>query len=173
MKDHIKNKVRTVAIDKLLAHPANPNKMSNANLKKLQRNIRESGRYEPLVVRPSRRDGYYQIINGHHRIRALKRLGYDKVDVVVWDVDEKQTNLLLATLNRLTNFKMPDTLTPNERLFAKPLVFFLDDNQEQIITKALSLAADNLPKAKTTAAAGKAAALTDIAQTYIELADTS
>ena len=108
MKQHTKNKVRTIAIEKLLDHPSNPNKMSNANFKKLRRNIKETGFYEPLIVRPARRDGYYQIINGHHRARVLRELGYKKADILIWDVTEKQTNILLATLNRLIGKDSPD-----------------------------------------------------------------
>ena len=44
---------------------------------------------------------YFQIINGYHRCRALARLGFKTADCVVWDVDDEQTDVLLATLNRL------------------------------------------------------------------------
>jgi ParB-like chromosome segregation protein Spo0J len=43
----------------------------------------------------------FQIINGHHRLEALKKLGYAAADCVVWDIDDEQVDVLLATLNRL------------------------------------------------------------------------
>jgi ParB-like chromosome segregation protein Spo0J len=46
------NRVSRIAIDKLVAHPDNPNRMSKTNFAKLVRNIERTGRYEPLVVRP-------------------------------------------------------------------------------------------------------------------------
>jgi ParB-like chromosome segregation protein Spo0J len=101
------NEIQSIAIDKFVPHPGNPNRMSKANFAKLLRNIERTGRYEPLVVRPCPADqvegrpGYFQIINGHHRWQALSELGYKAADAVVWDVDDAQVNILLATLNRL------------------------------------------------------------------------
>ena len=95
----IENRVTSVPIDKLSAHPGNSNRMSKKNFARLVRNIERTGRYEPLVVR--RQGDCFQIINGHHRCRALRELGYESVDAVVWDVDEAETDILLSTLNRL------------------------------------------------------------------------
>ncbi len=96
------NKIESIAIDRLVAHPDNPNRMSKANFAKLVRHIERTGRYEPLIVRPCPGvPGSFQIINGHHRVRALAQLGYKTADAVVWDVDDAQANILLATLNRL------------------------------------------------------------------------
>ena len=111
------NSIQSIALDKLLAHPDNPNRMSRANFAKLVRNIKATGRYEPLVVRPSaERDGFYQVINGHHRRQALAELGYKKADAVVWDIDDQQADLLLATLNRLCG---SDVLDKKVKLFRK------------------------------------------------------
>jgi len=91
-----------VPISRLFEHPANPNRMSNRLLNRLEDHIRRTGRYEPLVVRPHpSRQGGYQVINGHHRLAVLRRLGHRRVACVVWDVDDDETLLLLATLNRL------------------------------------------------------------------------
>jgi ParB-like chromosome segregation protein Spo0J len=96
------NTIQSISLDKLIPHPDNPNKMSRANFKKLVRNIDRTGRYEPLVVRPCPdRLGCFQIINGHHRAKALAQIGYETADAIVWDVGDKQVDILLATLNRL------------------------------------------------------------------------
>ena len=96
------NSIKSIPLDKLDAHPDNPNKQSKVNFGKLVRNIERTGRYEPLIVRPyPGKEGYFQIINGHHRCHALMRLGYESADCVVWDIDDEQTDILLATLNRL------------------------------------------------------------------------
>lgn len=97
------NSVRLIALEKLIAHPDNPNRMSKVNFSKLVINIERSGRYEPLIVRPNPdKAGFFQIINGCHRCRALAKLGYKSADCVVWDIDDEQTDILLATLNRLS-----------------------------------------------------------------------
>jgi hypothetical protein len=94
--------IKSIAINKLLAHPDNPNVMSKATFGKLVRNIERTGLYEPIVVRPHPEiKDKFQIINGHHRVKALEKLGRKVADCVVWDVDDGQTAVLLATLNRL------------------------------------------------------------------------
>ncbi len=96
------NSVQSIALDKLVAHPDNPNQQSGANFAKLVRNIERTSRYEPLIVRPCPdKANCFQIINGHHRCHALAKLGYKTADCIVWDIDDEQTDILLATLNRL------------------------------------------------------------------------
>jgi hypothetical protein len=98
----MKTKIMHIPLEKLVPHGDNPNWMSRANSARLVRNIERTGHYEPLVVRPHpTRAGYFQIINGHHRYEALKELGHEAADAVVWKVDDEQTAILLATLNRL------------------------------------------------------------------------
>ncbi len=95
-------RIRQIPLEKLVPHPGSPNRMSRASFEKLVRNIEQTGRYEPLVVRPCpKRHGFFQIINGRHRCEALRRLGHQTADVIVWTVDDQQTDILLATLNRL------------------------------------------------------------------------
>jgi len=95
--------IKQIELTRLIAHPDNPNRMSKANFSKLVRNIERTGRYEPLIVRPHpRKKDFFQIINGHHRLLALRKLGYETADAIVWDIDDEQTDILLATLNRLT-----------------------------------------------------------------------
>jgi ParB/RepB/Spo0J family partition protein len=96
------NQIKSIALDKLVAHPDNPNRMSKAKFVKLIRNIERTGRYEPLVVRPCpQKPDCFQIINGHHRCRALKELGYKTAEALIWKVNDQDTDILLATLNRL------------------------------------------------------------------------
>ena len=200
------NSIRTISLDKLTEHPDNPNRMSKSNFGKLVRNIERSGRYEPLLVRPHpERDECFQLINGHHRCKALVKLGYRAADVVVWDVDDEQTDILLATLNRLGGNDQPDkkaavlrrlnkaivtvelgkllpqTAKQIERLvhlkmprvpisvkgecFANAMVFFVNDAQQEIVSRALSLVKE--AQGEKTKAAQKASALTCIAEYFV------
>jgi ParB-like chromosome segregation protein Spo0J len=90
----------SIPVDKLIAHHGNPNRMSKRNFARLVRNIEQTGLYEPLVVRLQ--GDCFQIINGHNRCLALKQLGYETVDAVVWDVDDAEADILLCSLNRLS-----------------------------------------------------------------------
>ncbi|KPL24205.1 MAG: hypothetical protein AMJ75_04430 [Phycisphaerae bacterium SM1_79] len=129
------NQIQTIAIDKLVAHPDNPNRMSKKNFAKLVHNIEQTARYEPLVVRP--KGDCFQIINGHHRWRALQQLGYKAAEAVVWDVDDHDTHILLATLNRLGGSDVLDKKLAllqrlNKRMRARELAKVLPLRRPQI-----------------------------------------
>jgi len=97
------NQIVPIPIDRLIAHPENPNRMSDATFKKLKAHIAATHNYEPIIVRahPDIADAF-EIINGHHRVKAIAQLGNTFADCVEWDVDDDQTRILLATLNRLS-----------------------------------------------------------------------
>jgi ParB/RepB/Spo0J family partition protein len=205
--------IQSIPLDKLVAHPDNPNRMSKANIAKLVRNIEQTGRYEPIIVRPHpQRGNYFQIINGEHRCCALAKLGYKTADCIVWDIDDEQTDILLATLNRLggtdelgkklellkrlnkrmesgelskllpqtakqieriTSLKMPSMPAKTiAKCFSNPMVFFVNDAQQETIENALSLAQESrseivkMAYAKTKAAK-RAAALAHIAGDFL------
>jgi len=208
----VRRPLREIALDKLVPHPDNPNRMSQANFGKLVRNIKHSGLYEPLVVRPCpRKPDYFEIINGYHRYRALEKLGHKEADVLIWDVDDEQTDILLATLNRLggsdelakkllllkrlneklrpkelakllpqtakqiehlVNLKRPSVPAKiNSSSFAAPMVFFVNDTQQQKIEEALSAAGKE--QSQKTKAAKNAAALTHIAEYFLRNSATN
>ena len=130
-----KNRIIAIAIERLVPHPNSPNRMSKGNFAKLIRNIERTGRYEPLVVRP-KGDGF-QIINGHHRWRVLQELGHKSVDVVIWDIDDDETDILLATLNRLGGSNVLDKKLAllkrlNQRINARDLAKRLPHTAGQI-----------------------------------------
>ena len=96
------NTIFQIPVERLIAHPLNPNRMSGANFEKLKNHIARSGNYEPIIVRAHPDiDSAFEIINGHHRLKALKLLGRQMADCIEWDVDDDETMLLLTTLNRL------------------------------------------------------------------------
>jgi ParB/RepB/Spo0J family partition protein len=100
---------KTIPIEKLIAHPANPNVMSKENFKKLIGHIEKSGNYEPVIVRKHPENAnQYQMLNGHHRVKALSHLGYKQVRCVIWNVDDKDALVLLNSLNRLTGKDLLD-----------------------------------------------------------------
>ena len=127
-----------IAINKLIAHPDNPNIMSGEKFRKLVRNIERSGLYEPIIVRPHPQDkSKFQIINGHHRVQALEKLGKKDANCVVWNVDDKQTAILLTTLNRLSGADDPARKIEllrklKERFDSAELAKLLPDSRKQI-----------------------------------------
>jgi len=101
--------LQDIPIDRLIPHPENSNHMTAEMLRKLRRHIERTGRYEPLTVRPHpNAEGKYEILNGHNRLRVLRAIGHDWTRCVVWDVDDDQARLYLATLNRLAGSDIPE-----------------------------------------------------------------
>lgn len=94
-----------IELNRLRPHEMNANAMSGELFEKLVRHIGRSGRYPPLIVRPigDHSGGEaYQVLDGHHRWRAIERLGHERAACIVWQVDDDEATLLLTTLNRLT-----------------------------------------------------------------------
>ena len=76
--------------------------------RKLAENIRLTGDYPPLIVRPHPDDmDAYQLIDGHQRADALRELGVDVATCYVWPCDDQTALRLLATLNRLEGQDVP------------------------------------------------------------------
>jgi ParB family transcriptional regulator, chromosome partitioning protein len=104
-------KHQTIRLDHIHAHPANSNVMPGHLVAKLADHIARSDRYPPLIVRPITVEGNretpggpclaYQILDGHHRAQALRKLDRESAQCSVWEVDDDEALMLLATLNRL------------------------------------------------------------------------
>lgn len=97
-----------IPLVQLHAHPRNSNVMPEEVLEKLRANIEREGRYPPVVVRPhSESAGDYQLLDGHQRVEALRRLGQVDALCFVWPCDDATALRLLATLNRLRGEDVP------------------------------------------------------------------
>lgn len=58
-----------------------------SGINELMDSIREHGLLQPLIVRPF--NGYFELIAGHRRFEALRKLRWRKAPCVVIDVDDK------------------------------------------------------------------------------------
>ena len=92
--------------------------------------------------------------------RLNKRLAYHELAKLL-----PQTVKQIERLTRLKKPIAPAKMGANS--FANPLVFFVDDTQQQQIEKALSLVKE--PRAKMTRAAKRAAALAHIAKIFFNM----
>lgn len=100
-----------ISIERLQVHPHQSSVMKPRTLAKLIKHIEATGWYEPLAVRRRSQgasETHYEVINGHSRLRALRFLHKSTVSCVVSDIDDVQTLLLLATLNRLQGVEVPE-----------------------------------------------------------------
>ena len=99
---------RPVPLDDLLPHPLNTNVMPVDLRAKLLAHIKRTKRYPFIVVRPHPKEaGKYQVLDGHHRVQILRELGHTEARCDVWEVDDREAKILLATLNRLEGQDLP------------------------------------------------------------------
>ena len=130
--------IREISIDLLVPHPENSNFMNAETLKKLRRHIERTGIYEPITIRPHPQEqDKFEVINGHNRLRVLRVLDYRKVSCIVWDIDDDQTRLYLASLGRLSGGDIPErraVLMENlvESFGVNELTDLLPDDKKQI-----------------------------------------
>ena len=141
--------VHNIPLTALNPHPENANQMDVQTFRKLRRFIERTGRYEPLVIRPQDGSpGRFQVINGHNRLRVLQVIGHPTAKCVVWDTDEDQTRLYLATLNRLSGDEVPERRAILlagllEVYDSDELADLLPDSKEQLVKLQESLRVDN------------------------------
>ena len=90
--------VEDVAIERLRQDPANPRKISEAMLERLDRSFAQFGFVSPIVAR--RADGV--VIGGHQRLLVARRRGLASVPVVWLDISTEQAHILGLALNRIS-----------------------------------------------------------------------
>ena len=82
----------------LIEAPYNPRIMPEEMLKKLKKSIEKFGYVEPLVVNKKNN----HVIGGNQRLKVLRELGVDEVEVVLVDLDDRNEKALNLALNRIT-----------------------------------------------------------------------
>ncbi len=87
-----------VPIDALRPDPANPRKISDAELDALTRSVREFGFVQPILARHHDK----MVIGGHQRLLAARRLGWKTVPVIFLDITGEQAHLLNLALNKIS-----------------------------------------------------------------------
>jgi DNA modification methylase len=88
-------------IYELKPNEKNPRKITKAELKKLERSIKEFGFVDPVIVNKNK-DRYNIVIGGHQRLQAAKKLGMQKVPVNYVDLTEEKEHLLNIALNEIS-----------------------------------------------------------------------
>src|SRR6266487_5798302 len=86
-----------VPIDELHPDPANPRKISDAELDALTRSLREFGFVQPVIAR---HDDHI-VVGGHQRLVAARRIGLKTVPVIFVDLSPEQSHLLNLALNKI------------------------------------------------------------------------
>lgn len=128
------NKIQNVKIEKIVSAKVNSNIMTEEEYLQLKQNILTNGFIYPIIVRKIE-DGF-EIVDGHHRLKALKELGATEVPTVVVDMNDKEAivNAIKFNTERGTqnpkllayNLNLLKQLGLNEDMIEKELVYDKD-----------------------------------------------
>ncbi|MBQ7124590.1 MAG: ParB/RepB/Spo0J family partition protein [Oscillospiraceae bacterium] len=107
--------IENIEITKLHPFEGNPYKVrDDADMESLEESISEQGIAMPLLVRPlENAEGEYEIISGHRRLFAARRLGLEKVPVIVYDISREDAIVMLVDSNLFR-----EHVLPSEKAFA-------------------------------------------------------
>lgn len=96
-------------ISQLYEHPENHlfHNLPDEDLQALAEDMQVNGMIHAVVARKA--DGGYQIISGHQRVRAAKKLGWSEIEATVIEADDNQAARMLIAANIKTR-----TLSPME-----------------------------------------------------------
>jgi ParB family chromosome partitioning protein len=86
---------------KLVEHPLRLAYYNQTHLAGLTHSIKASGLLEPILVQPLE-DGNYQILNGHYRVRAVRRLKHKTILSHLYPCDQRSALVIFCTSNLLT-----------------------------------------------------------------------
>lgn len=94
--------IRRVRLSAIVPNPLQPRRsFSDQELDELSASIRENGLLQPLVVRPAPgATDRFELVAGERRMRAVNRLGWEDVPVLVRDASD-ETLLVLALVENL------------------------------------------------------------------------
>lgn len=104
--EKIHESISHLAMDVALLSPLEKNPRIG-NVDAIVSSYSEFGQVKPIVARPSD-DGKYTVIAGNHQLMAAKKLGWKKIAVVVYEVDETRANAFALADNRTTELGNTD-----------------------------------------------------------------
>ena len=107
--------IENIEITKLHPFEGNPYKVrDDADMESLEESISEQGIAMPLLVRPlENTEGEYEIISGHRRLFAARKLGLKEVPVIVYDISREDAIVMLVDSNLFR-----EHVLPSEKAFA-------------------------------------------------------
>ena len=116
---------KVVPIDLIVTNPWNPNVMSGFMFEKMKKTIEEKGLFGSIIVR--KHLGFYQILDGEHRYKACKELGWKElpVECSIDDVSDSDTRFWTLYFN---NTKGKDDVEKVANIFEQ-----LELGQEQLL----------------------------------------
>ena len=113
MTKKITEEIKYLNVDELKPFEEHPFKVRiDEEMDELVESIKENGVVSPIIARPHK-DGGYEIISGHRRVKACEILQLKQAPVIVKDIDDDTAVILVvdSNLNR-------ENILPSEKAFA-------------------------------------------------------
>lgn len=89
-----------VPLNDIIPNRAQPREyFAEEAMEELKKSIVENGILEPPVVR--RKGDYFELIAGERRYRAAKELGYEKIEVILMEVESDEKMLVLSLIENI------------------------------------------------------------------------
>ncbi len=92
--------VKKIELDKIEVNEANPNEMDEKEFENLKKEIKKRGFLVPIIVRKLG-ENKYKLIDGEHRFKAVRELGYKEIPAIVLEISEEEEKYLLINLNKI------------------------------------------------------------------------
>ena len=109
---------KEIDIARIKPSPKNPYKvLDNDEMETLSASIESEGILNPLIARPAEGDSL-ELVSGHRRLHAAKKLGLKKVPVIVKDMTDEQADVWMVDLNLNR-----ETILPSEKAKAIKLKY--------------------------------------------------
>lgn len=97
------HETRVIPVELLDAPPDNPNQMAPEVFETLVRLIQEEGFCQPILVRPSKKKGRFEVVDGDHRFTAIRQLNVEQVPCVILPqgYPDAKARVLQLALNKI------------------------------------------------------------------------
>lgn len=103
--------VVSLPIEQIDPDPQNPNELPDDMMDTLKQDVKERGFIQPIVVREldvdEGEEQRYMLVDGEHRWKVLRDLGWEVVPSVILDVSADDAKLRNITMNRLRGQLVP------------------------------------------------------------------
>ena len=93
---HLTQDVLLIDIENPLFHDRTT--ISESSIQGLAENIKQVGLINPIILR-KKSNGKYERVAGFRRIEAVKKLGWDRINSIILDIDEKLALLIMLSEN--------------------------------------------------------------------------
>ncbi|MBT9099792.1 ParB/RepB/Spo0J family partition protein [Methylovulum psychrotolerans] len=114
--------VKNINVDLIEPNPFQPRRhFPETSLSELAHSIAETGLLQPISVRRSRKEGWYEIIAGERRWRAYKQLAMAAIPAIIYACDDADMAIMAITENvereELSDYEISKAIKQVESLF--------------------------------------------------------